>query len=246
MDPFYCQSHDDCICTDLEGCFLGNKEYFEKCVNKERGCLDYCAGWGQPPVKCFYNQCTNDYPKKDWDWTFEDCEKEVPEEHIARCQAIIAGSVAKNSLEKALNKCQELNSDICYYNIADVIAENNINQAEELCGQAGGYNNNCYKDIAIKISSLGETEVERAIAICNKITIQGTKEVCYQMISPGIAKFKSKDFAIEYCHNKIISDQWRNACYRRIAEKLKDRSICDKITIDDDITTCKNVVGREN
>ena len=35
--------------------------YFEKCVDKTRGCFDFCVGWGQKPVKCINNKCSISY-----------------------------------------------------------------------------------------------------------------------------------------------------------------------------------------
>ena len=64
-DSLYCESDSDCICADAEseypGCFLGSKNYYEKCINKTDICMDFCTGWGQPPVKCINNQCTISY-----------------------------------------------------------------------------------------------------------------------------------------------------------------------------------------
>lgn len=65
-DSLYCRVDSDCICVDAEttynaGCFLGNKDYYERCVDKTGTCMDFCTGWGQPPVKCIKNKCTNNY-----------------------------------------------------------------------------------------------------------------------------------------------------------------------------------------
>ncbi|MBU2456504.1 hypothetical protein KKB73_01120 [Patescibacteria group bacterium] len=60
-DPLYCENDSECICTQDAGCFLGNKNYYQKCINKAERCADWCTGWSQPPVKCISNQCTNTY-----------------------------------------------------------------------------------------------------------------------------------------------------------------------------------------
>ena len=64
-DSLYCKIDDDCICagdgTQYPGCFTGNKAYYEKCEDKSMSCTDHCQGWGQPPVKCINNKCSNSY-----------------------------------------------------------------------------------------------------------------------------------------------------------------------------------------
>ncbi len=64
-DPKYCKNDGDCICasaqTKYPGCFIGNKDYYEKCKDKSSSCFDLCEGWGQPLVKCVNNKCTNRY-----------------------------------------------------------------------------------------------------------------------------------------------------------------------------------------
>jgi len=66
-DPLQCESDDDCICaadeTQYPGCFTGNKYYYVKCADKSMGCTDSCIGWGQPPVKCIKNKCSNSYDR---------------------------------------------------------------------------------------------------------------------------------------------------------------------------------------
>ncbi|MBN1618986.1 hypothetical protein JW887_06650 [Candidatus Dojkabacteria bacterium] len=57
----YCETDQDCICVDGAGCFMGNKEYYDKCEDKEMICDDYCEGWGQKDVKCIKNECKNIY-----------------------------------------------------------------------------------------------------------------------------------------------------------------------------------------
>lgn len=64
-NPLYCENDNDCICIEDAGCFLGNKNYYEKCADKTGLCMDFCTGWGQPPVKCINNQCTNSYEIED-------------------------------------------------------------------------------------------------------------------------------------------------------------------------------------
>jgi hypothetical protein len=64
-DPIYCDTDNDCICADdstqYPGCFTGNKSYYEKCEDKSMSCTDHCQWWGQRPVKCINNKCSNRY-----------------------------------------------------------------------------------------------------------------------------------------------------------------------------------------
>lgn len=46
LDSSYCNNDEDCICTTL-GCFSGNKNYYESCVDKNRMCTDFCYGWSE-------------------------------------------------------------------------------------------------------------------------------------------------------------------------------------------------------
>ena len=57
-----CSIDTDCICGGFDekdnSCFLGNNEYYEKYVNKERQCPDFCGGIASNlVVKCINNQC---------------------------------------------------------------------------------------------------------------------------------------------------------------------------------------------
>lgn len=63
-DPKYCEEDDNCICT-TSICFLGNKEYYNKCVLTQEegmliGCPDMC-GFGPYEIDfrylCESNQC---------------------------------------------------------------------------------------------------------------------------------------------------------------------------------------------
>lgn len=41
LDPQYCKADEDCIC-ESKGCFIGSKNYWNKCTDKSMGCLDKC------------------------------------------------------------------------------------------------------------------------------------------------------------------------------------------------------------
>ncbi|MFC2143292.1 hypothetical protein ACFLQN_02745 [Candidatus Aenigmatarchaeota archaeon] len=60
-NPTLCKTDQECICIEHDGCFMGNKNYYEKCEDKTFACLDFCHGWGQKPVKCINNKCENIY-----------------------------------------------------------------------------------------------------------------------------------------------------------------------------------------
>ncbi len=57
-DPLSCQTDADCLCTEVNGCFMGNKDYYNRCEDKSIGCDDFCAGRGQKAVKCIENKCS--------------------------------------------------------------------------------------------------------------------------------------------------------------------------------------------
>lgn len=42
-DPLSCQTDDDCLCTEVNGCFMGNTTYYNICADKSIGCDDFCA-----------------------------------------------------------------------------------------------------------------------------------------------------------------------------------------------------------
>ncbi len=60
-DSKLCKNNQDCICIEHAGCFIGNKNYYEKCIAKTGGCFDLCMGWEQKPAKCINNECSQDY-----------------------------------------------------------------------------------------------------------------------------------------------------------------------------------------
>jgi len=62
-DKLSCNKDSDCICGGVDNqdknCFLGNKEYYEEYVNKEKVCPDFCGGIaGNLELKCVENKCT--------------------------------------------------------------------------------------------------------------------------------------------------------------------------------------------
>lgn len=42
-DFLACQSDADCLCTEVNGCFMGNRTYYNACADKSIGCDDFCA-----------------------------------------------------------------------------------------------------------------------------------------------------------------------------------------------------------
>ena len=58
-----CTIDSDCICGGVDKntgkCFLGNKLYYDKYVDKKKNCPDFCSGIaGNLVVKCIANKCT--------------------------------------------------------------------------------------------------------------------------------------------------------------------------------------------
>jgi eight-cysteine-cluster-containing protein len=65
-DPNSCTVDSDCVCggvnKDSGACFLGNKDYYEKNVDKSRQCPDFCSGIaGNLVVKCVDSRCIQMY-----------------------------------------------------------------------------------------------------------------------------------------------------------------------------------------
>ncbi len=66
LKPDWCIADSDCVCGGVdkqtERCFLGNKEYYEKHVDKGKTCPDFCGGIdGNLEVRCVDNRCTQMY-----------------------------------------------------------------------------------------------------------------------------------------------------------------------------------------
>lgn len=62
LNPLACSIDEDCICQGIDqktaNCFLGNKQYYEKYVDKSKDCPDFCGGIaGNMLIKCVNNQC---------------------------------------------------------------------------------------------------------------------------------------------------------------------------------------------
>ncbi|MBI5398151.1 eight-cysteine-cluster domain-containing protein [Candidatus Woesearchaeota archaeon] len=57
-----CSIDEDCICEGIDkktgNCFIGNKQYYEKYVDKSKNCPDFCGGIaGNLVIKCVNSQC---------------------------------------------------------------------------------------------------------------------------------------------------------------------------------------------
>lgn len=62
IDSKSCKKDYDCICGGKDmfsnECFLGNVDYYEKCVDKNKECPDFCRGiTGWLKIKCINNRC---------------------------------------------------------------------------------------------------------------------------------------------------------------------------------------------
>lgn len=90
-NPLACVKDTDCLCVDNAGCFLGSQDYYRDCVGDKTGvCFDFCGGWGQPPVRCIDNRCSNSYHLQAADdeklcWQDEDCEVAAKPSEGNRC-----------------------------------------------------------------------------------------------------------------------------------------------------------------
>lgn len=61
-DKYFCEADDDCVCdgfdTAEDQCFVGNRQYYEYYVDKERQCPDFCTGIaGHLETRCVENSC---------------------------------------------------------------------------------------------------------------------------------------------------------------------------------------------
>ena len=57
-----CTTDDDCVCGGIDkangNCFLGNREYYDRYVDKLSDCPDFCAGIaGNLVVRCIDSTC---------------------------------------------------------------------------------------------------------------------------------------------------------------------------------------------
>jgi hypothetical protein len=57
-----CKLDSDCVCGGIDRttgmCFMGNKEYYDKNVDKSKQCPDFCTGIaGNLVVRCIDNKC---------------------------------------------------------------------------------------------------------------------------------------------------------------------------------------------
>lgn len=239
-DPAYCESHADCVCVDDSGCFLGNRTYYDRCEEKEHGCPDFC-GYASPPA-CIQHQCTHNYPRREWNWTFADCEEEVPETETARCQAIVAWSVAKDDLAGALAKCETLDDlqTICYQHVAESIAVEDVDQAEEICDERIDALNSdfCYSTIAQLVGGLDADMLDRAIAMCEKIDRAATRDECYQWLAHHVVAFKLVQDGLDFCRERIENPSYRDNCFSGVARVAKDTAICAEVGDDYEKRSC--------
>jgi hypothetical protein len=239
-DPAYCESHADCTCVEDSGCFLGNRTYYERCEEKEHGCPDFCIH--APSPACIRHQCTHNYPMREWDWTFTDCEDSVPEAETARCQAIVAWSVAKDDLAGALAKCETLGDfqAICYQQVAESIAIEDVDQAEEICDERidAFESDFCYSTIAQLVSGLDADMLDRAIAICGKIDMAITRDECHQRLVRHVVTFKSVQDGRDFCRERIEDPFFRDRCFSGIAIVAADTAICAEVSDDYEKRSC--------
>ncbi|MFC1723226.1 hypothetical protein ACFL0V_03740 [Nanoarchaeota archaeon] len=61
-----CTVDQDCVCggvvKDTGKCFIGGKNYYEKYVDKDQNCPDFCSGLdGNLVVKCVRGKCMQMY-----------------------------------------------------------------------------------------------------------------------------------------------------------------------------------------
>ncbi len=64
INPLSCKQDSDCICGGIDiktgQCFIGNKDYYAKFVDKNATCPDFCTGIaGNGQTKCINNKCQN-------------------------------------------------------------------------------------------------------------------------------------------------------------------------------------------
>ena len=67
MDPLWCSLVSDCICTADQGCFAGNNDFHEACVNDGYECADLCTvkGGAECWFDCIDSQCVQTCPEPD-------------------------------------------------------------------------------------------------------------------------------------------------------------------------------------
>jgi len=69
MKELDCEKDSDCIYSGAQ-IFVGNKNYYETCIDKVGTFISITPLW-EPPVACIDRKCTINYPDKNW--TLDDC-----------------------------------------------------------------------------------------------------------------------------------------------------------------------------
>ncbi len=62
----YCEEDSDCVCGGVDPytgkCFMGNVRYYDRYVDKERSCPDFCTGVdGSLVMRCIDDECIQMY-----------------------------------------------------------------------------------------------------------------------------------------------------------------------------------------
>ena len=142
--PNSCLSDSDCICGGFDkktdSCFIGNKEYYNKYVDKKKNCPDFCSGIaGNMVAKCVDNTC------RQMLGCINDAECKSTEICINnKCM----GSSKSNSKEKSTTLTSEckLNSDCTIGGCSGTVCESkNAEQQLTTCQYLPEFK--CYKTI---------------------------------------------------------------------------------------------------
>lgn len=132
-DKLFCNLDNDCVCGGIDketnNCFLGNKDYFEKNVDKTKDCPDFCTGIANMfETKCVQNKCQQ--VKK------QQTNPQATETKIQSCQSdvdcIKAGCsntlcIAKSNQESGFTTCEWKDSYKCYQEQSCICQNNKCN-----------------------------------------------------------------------------------------------------------------------
>jgi hypothetical protein len=142
--------------------------------------------------------------------------------------------VAKHDLASALAKCETLTDlrGICYQQVAESIAVENVDQAEEICDERlDDFDRDfCYSTVAQLVSGVDAGMLERAIVMCGKVDIAIARDECHQQLARHIVTFVSAQDGLDFCRERIEGPFYRDWCFTGVARSTKDTAICAEVS----------------
>lgn len=212
-----CDDDSDCICTN-KGCFLGNIEYYELCIDKSLQCEDFC-GWAGAPAACINQNCTIDYPKNGWG--YKDCDKLTSNETQNFCKEVIIGWIIEDMhRQDDITICNQIEDEAMKVECKDEYYSRYAekNKDPELCQKIISKDKQkwCYIQVA---------EVMGSLQVCENIK---ERELCYEMVAVATGNISICEMLAAKASEEL--DITPDMCYDMAARERKDPTICEKIT----------------